>query len=295
MKKIKKMIISGARMYEEDNISAWSSHATLYIVTAAFPLIMLIIAIVNLLPGYSAKDVAEILFQIVPDLGPIRDLLISMIIDLKAQTGGLLASAAALTTLWSASKGVSAIQKGLNHLDIDERAEPSGDIKEKGKNSLGNILKRLVFTFMLVILIPALLVFEMLGNSINDMICSIIKILDPDVVSTTLSSIDSFFHISSLVVTMLALFVILQLYAMLPEKKRSMKSQIPGALFTGVICLAFTKLFSYCIPKFYSASNLYGSLASIFLVLLWIRITVLILFGGSILNHVLEENREENA
>jgi len=37
------------------------------------------------------------------------------------------------------------------------------EIKKKGKGAARSILKQLIFTLMLVILIPALLVFEMLG------------------------------------------------------------------------------------------------------------------------------------
>ena len=93
---------------------------------------------------------------------------------------------------------------------------------------------------------------------------------------------------------MFALLVILQIYAKLPEKQRKLKSQIPGALVAGIGCLLFTRLFSFFIPRFYHASNIYGSLASLFLVLLWLRYMVMILFGGGTLNHVLEEEKKES-
>ena len=76
---------------------------------------------------------------------------------------------------------------------------------------------------------------------------------------------------------------------MLSAKRRTLKSQLPGALFTGVCWFVFTKLFSIFIPRFYQASRLYGSLASLFLVLLWIRFIVIILFAGVVLNRVLEK------
>ena len=44
-------------------------------------------------------------------------------------------------------------------------------------------------------------------------------------------------------------------------------------------------------PRFYHASSVYGSLASLFLLLLWLRFVVMILFAGGALNHALEEER----
>ena len=293
---LKKLVLRGIEIFQKNNMTIYSGNATLFIVTAVFPFIMLIISIVNLLPGYSTKDVSDVLFQILPDLDPIKDMVSTMITNLKNQSGGLLASAAAVTTLWSASKGVFAIQQGLDQLDQEEEENEATEeekerLKQKGKNVIRSILKRLVFTFMLVVLIPALLVFEMLGDSILGAICSAFEKLGSDKLAATLSRIDSFFHTSSLVVILFAILVILQFYARLPKKHRTLKSQLPGALITGVSWLVFTKLFSFFIPRFYRASSLYGSLASLFLVLMWLRFIVMILFAGGVVNRALEEDR----
>ena len=325
---LKDLVLQGWAIFQDNRMSVYSGYATLFIVTAIFPCIILIISIVNLLPGYSTEDVMAVLFQVLPDLGPIKDLVSSLMTDLKDQSGGLLASAAAVTTLWSASKGVSSIQKGLNELDTEEleieaakieakarklelkaqkkeakAREKRGKEKKKERDDskllasgwtlAKGILKRLLFTLMLIILIPALLVFEMLGNSIAGIICSAIQKVNPDVQDSTLSTIDSVFNISSLVVILLALLVILLIFARLPLKRRTLKSQLPGAILTGVCWFLFTELFSFFIPRFYHASNLYGSLASLFLLLLWLRFVVMILFAGGALNHALEERRQD--
>ena len=104
LSQLKELLPQGIGMFQENKMSVYSGYATLFIVTAVFPCIILIISIVNLIPGYSAKDVADILFQILPDLGSIKDLVVSLMTDIKDESGGLLASAAAVTTLWSASK-----------------------------------------------------------------------------------------------------------------------------------------------------------------------------------------------
>ena len=54
--------------------------------------------------------------------------------------------------------------------------------------------------------------------------------------------------------------------------------------------MVFTELFAFFVPRFYHASSLYGSLAALFLALLWIRVIIMILFIGGALNKALEED-----
>ena len=295
--RLKDLTVRGIGIFQESRMSVYSGYATLFIVTAVFPCVILILSIVNLLPGYSAKDVAELLFRILPDLGPVKLFVTTLLSDLKAQSGGLLASAAAATTLWSASKGVMAIQNGLDQLDSRvlsaEQKEKEGGLKGGLIDTAKAVLKRLLFTLMLIVLIPALMVFQMLSESIVDIIRSSLEKLDMRIMDKVLQNLDSFFYIGSLLVVLLAFVVVLLMYAYLPKVKRPPKSQVPGALFTCVCWFAFTELFSFFIPRFYHASNVYGSLASLFLVLLWLRYMVMILFGGGTLNHVLEEERQD--
>ena len=286
------LIKRGIKVFGDNDMSVFAGYATLFMVTALFPCIMLIISVINLLPSYSVNDVTDILFRILPDLGPIKELLESVIMNLKDQSTGLLASTAAVTTLWSASKGVSAMQKGLDEMDegMDNGAKQAENSDAKGKirSAVKNILKRLLFTMLMIILIPALLMFEMLGDNIAGIICGALKKLQPEGLNSILEDVDSFFHTSSLLVILLALLVILVSYVLLPKKRRTYKSQLAGTILTGVCWFVFTKLFSLFIPQFFNAS-LYGSLASLFLMLLWLWVMIIIFFVGGVLNRVLEE------
>ena len=280
MSRLKDTGIKTIKLFTENKMTVYSGNATLFIITAAFPFIMLIISIVNMLPGYSPKDVTDIFFKILPDLDSLKELISAMVVNLKNQSGGLLASAAALTTLWSASAGVAAIQTGLNGLEDSQT----------GKGVL-NIIKRLLFTLLLILLIPALLIFEVLGESIVGVITGIMEKLGLDSIELRLSSI---LNVSTIIIVIAAFLVILCIYAYLPEKRHTLKSQIPGTLFCGIGWVIFTELFAFFIPRFYHASSLYGSLAALFLALLWIRVIIMILFIGGALNKALEAEKNEN-
>lgn len=107
--RIKDLLLREIEMFGEARVLVYAGYATLFIVTAIFPCLMLIISIVNLLPGYSANDVADILLQILPDLGPVKELIGVIVLNIQDQSDGVLASVAAVTTLWSASNGVHAM------------------------------------------------------------------------------------------------------------------------------------------------------------------------------------------
>ena len=277
MQKYKELGLKTLKYFNEGEMTVYSGNATLFIITAAFPFIMLIIAIVNMLPGYSPKDVTEMFFKILPDLDSLKEFVEAMIVNLKNQSGGILASAAALTTLWSASQGVAAIQAGLNKLDGSQT----------GKGIL-NIIKRLVCTLLMVVLFPALLVFEVLGESIKGVINDIMEKIGLESIDSLLSSI---LDLSLIIIILAALVVILFIYAYLPAQKHSLKSMLPGTIFCVVGWIVFTELFAFFIPRFYHASSLYGSLASLFLALLWIRIIIMILFFGGALNKALQDKQ----
>ena len=277
--RLKKISLSTAKLFLESNMLVYSGNATLFIITAAFPFIALIISIVNVLPWYSPTDVIEFFFHILPDLEPFRDFISGMVMNLKSSSGGVLIGVAALTTLWSASSGVNAIRVGLNQLDGGEK----GKVQH-------NIIKRLVFTLMLIILIPALLIFSMLGDSVQNIIGGIFERMGAEGLLHLKETLDSVFQAGTLIVAVAGFFAALLLYAKLPAKTHTLKSRIPGTVFTGLASYLFTKLFSFFIPKFSGSSSLYGSLASLFLILLWIRVIMMILFAGGALNKAMEEN-----
>ena len=73
--RIKDLLLRGIEMFGKARVSVYAGYATLFIVTAIFPCLMLIISIVNLLPGYSANDVADFVLHMLHDLAPIKELI----------------------------------------------------------------------------------------------------------------------------------------------------------------------------------------------------------------------------
>jgi membrane protein len=56
--------------------------------------------------------------------------------------------------------------------------------------------------------------------------------------------------------------------------------------------VVFTAGFAYWIPRFWRASVIYGSLAAIVIVILWLKILMMILLAGAALNEALLEEKQ---
>lgn len=281
LRKVPKRIIE---IYNDNDMSVYAGNATLFIVTAFFPLMMLIITAINLIPGYSSKELTDFVFQFLPKLDSIKELVESLMNNLQSQSGGLLASAAALTTIWSAGAGIRALQAGLKQIT------PGA-----GTKVVHDMLISLAYTIAFVILFPVMLVIQMLGNTIVDLVTdlsTVQKITDfasSMGIDDLTGSVSGLLQIGSMITLAAAVLMILLTYTYLPGGRRKLRTQIPGTVFTALTWFAFTELFAIFIPIFYKSSGIYGSLASLFLAFLWLRLMMMLLFFGGALNCALTE------
>lgn len=278
MKKAADVLRKTLNAYLAADMPVYAGFATLKITTAVFPLFMLIIALLNWLPGYSPRDFTNFLFSMIPDVPEVKALFTNVMSNLRSQSSGLLASVAALTSLWSSSAGVSSIQKGL------------GKLSPGGGSALKLKLVSVLFTLVLVVLIPALLLFNVLGDSLISLVRSATELFGFAAVTDQLVSL---IRVTGVITAALSLLILLLIYTFLPGGRRSLRDQLPGAALTAVGWALFTWLFSTFMPIFWK-SSIYGSLASLFLTLLWLEASINILFLGGALNAVLSERRTES-
>lgn len=260
--------------YSKNEVTIYAGNATLRLLMSGLPLIMLILAAVNLLPFYSAEAFSKELIRFLPKIPEIQSMVRGILVSLNLQSSGTVVSLAAVTTLWSASAGVFSIQKAL-----------AGITKDSRTTRWDRVLAMLYTVFFLLLIIAALLV-QVLGTSILDAAGGIVELLGlPNLVA----EIQRVFEVSRIVLLAVMFFFLLLMYRFLPGGRRSWRAQIPGAIFTTVLWSAFSSLFGYAIPRFWKASAIYGSMAAIFLVALWMLYMIVILLLGGILNQALVE------
>ena len=83
--------------------------------------------------------------------------------------------------------------------------------------------------------------------------------------------------------------VFLVLYRYLPNRKASLKSQVPGAFIIAVAWSLFSYFFSLYFTFFPNFSNMYGSLSALIMVMLWLYVCMNLLLYGAEINAYFEK------
>ena len=271
------------RIYTANEMSVYAGYTTLYILMAMVPLLTLMIGVVNLLPDVSLQHVEQALHDLLPNLPEVHSMLHNIIANVNRQAGSLAVSVSVVATLWSASNGVNAIQMGLSK------------ISGTGGSYLREWGAAMLYTVLFIALIPAMFIFRVLRGSIETLINALNTWLNiPDIAGRVMN----FMEYSGLITVAAMAIIILFAYTYLQGVRRKLRYQLPGTLFTTLLWLGFSSLFEMFIKRFWQASSLYGSLASVFLAAMWLKTIVMILVYGAALNEALihraAEKRADN-
>lgn len=254
------------------NMPIFAGCATLFLLTASFPLLIWALVLVNHLPGYSISDVADLLCQFLPQVPEIQNTVIYVLDSLNAQSTTFVASFAAITTLFSASGGMTAVQKGL------QRLTPGARFK------LYDRLLAILYT----VVFEGLLLIVLLLQGLRSVFEPLRALLSANEHWTGLMEWFSHWISFSDLLSIPVIFVlILLIYTYVPGGRRPLRSQIPGTVFAALGWVLFSRLFSYYIIHFWKLSYIYGSLTAIILMILWLDIVINLLFLGAALNAAL--------
>lgn len=254
------------------NMPVFAGCATLFLLTASFPLLIGVLVVVNHLPGYSIDNVAELLFQFLPHVPEIQDTILGVLDSLNAQSTTFVASFAFITTLFSASSGMAAIQKGLQRLTPGARF------------TLYDRLLAVVYTIVFQGLLLAVLLLQGLRSIFEPLRALLVETPAWDALLDWLGRWISF---SDLLAVPVLFVLILLMYTFMPGGKRPLRPQVPGTVFTTAGWVVFSRAFSFYIVHFWRLSYIYGSLTAIVLMILWLDIIINLFFLGAALNAAL--------
>ena len=78
------------------------------------------------------------------------------------------------------------------------------------------------------------------------------------------------------------------MYKFLPNRKATLKSQLPGAVISAVAWSVFSLCFSIYLDLF-SVANMYGSLTTLIMIMLWMYFCMFIFLLGAEINAYFED------
>lgn len=261
MKKLFVIFKNFGNKVKEDNLSAYAASCAFFIFLSLVPMLILICAIIPFTPLTEA-DVLSFLSQYVPRT--MRTALEGVLMEVYERSAGIL-SIAAITTLWSAGKGVNSLINGLNAIE---------NYKDKRNGLLIRLVSCLYTLIFLVSIVMFLLivVFGKIGANI------VLKAF-PNLQTVIRLFIKLRVPVSIIIMTL----IIMLCYALLPYKKGKLIYQVPGAFFTSIAWSGFSYFFALYLDLF-DAFGMYGSLATIIILLVWLYILMYLVLLGANLN-----------
>ena len=255
-------------------IPVYAANACYFLSIAVFPALLLILASLRYTP-LSATDLIRLLEGILPTalMGAAESLIVSTYYN----SSGAVLGISALAALWSASKGVHGLLVGLNSI--------YGVQEDRGW--LYTRLISVGYTFVFLLLLIVTLVFQVFGQSLVDSFWTV----QHPVVQFLMDLID-WRSIWLLVVQILAFALI---YMVLPNKRNRFLRSLPGAVVAAVGWQTFSNVFSIYVTQMLSRyTNIYGSVYTVAVGLLWIYCCMCILLFGGVLNRLLLPKHLDN-
>lgn len=276
MEQVKKWLHSLFQIIQVPEMKILPGHIAFFLVLSIIPIITLIGFIASFF-SISIESLIQVATNIVPE--EIMDLLMPFVTGkgMDMNIGLFMVIGFVL-----ASNGPHAIIVACDTL-----------YDEKDKNYLHTRVKAFVLTILLMLLFFFCLVVLAFGNSILNMI------LQMDVLSHIHTQLYwAFLFIKYPFAFILIYWIIKMLYTMAPSKKIPSKSVTKGALFTTIMWLIVTSIFSFYISHFGGYDIFYGGLSSIIVMMIWVYILSYVLVIGIAINrnnyHQLEDNSTNN-
>jgi membrane protein len=259
--------------FREDNLTDWAASLTYYGLLALFPALIVLVSIVGLVgdPQSTTNTLTDIVRKVGPDSavqtfeGPIRQ------VTESRATAGFALIAGTLLALWSASGYIGAFIRASNVIYETPEGRPFWKLRPL----------QLLLTLVVVLLLAVMAIGVVLtGPIVSD-------VADPVGVSDTAVSIWN--YAKWLLIALLFILMIGLIYYASPNvKQRGFKWITPGGLIALIVWLVASAGFAIYVSQFGSYNKVYGSMAGIIIILIWMWLTNLaILFG-----HELNAERE---
>ena len=249
----------------ENHTGAYAAQSAFFIVLSMIPFIMLLLALVQYTPVTKA-DVIRAVTHVLPKT--IYPMIVSIVNQVYNQSQAMI-SLTGLVAIWSAGRGVLAMSAGLNSV-------------YGSKETRNYILLRVIsmfYTLTFSILILLLLVLVVFGNSLYRYIIKIAPI-----VSKIIDPILNFRYLGTGII-LIVFFCIT--YTFIPNCKLRFRDQLPGALFSTLGWTGLSLAFSIYVDNFSNFSYMYGSLASIMILMIWLYACMSIYLLGAEINYFL--------
>ncbi len=255
------------RPFTVGGISLYAAGACFYILMSIFPALLFLLALLPWFPG-ALGAAMDFLHAVIPN--SFVSLIDYIYRSISTGSSLTLLSVSALTTLWSASKGILAMMDGLNAVI----GQPDRRL------FLWRRAWSVVYFLLLAVCLLATLLLHVLGQRILTALLRYLPGLS--VLWRLLLQFRMIYTLPPLTL----LFTVL--YRVLPSHRLPLRHCVSCGLATSAAWLAFSSLFSVYVDYAGERTMLYGGIGFLILAMIWLQICILMFLYGGILCALLE-------
>ena len=252
------------------DISIHSAYTSFFLILSLFPSLVILFGMLAYTP-LGLDEVMSFLEGFLPSaFMPLAERILAGAYD---HTSGTMVSLSALTALWSAGRGIRGLLTGLNAVyDLEEN-----------RSYFATRSISMVYTFLFLIVLILTLVFHVFGRTLIDYL----RMTTNPFLNFLMDIIDWRF----LLLLVLQAMLFAAMYAFLPNRHHRLKESLPGAVLASVGWTVCANLFSLYVEHYPNYANVFGSFYAAALAMLWLYLSVSIIFYGAALNRWLMEHR----
>ena len=266
--------VGAARVIAELNIPFRAAYGAYFLILSAFPALLLVLNSLRY-TALTVADLTAVLENVLPEA--LMDSVQELISSTYRSASSAVAGVSVLTLLWSSSKGVYGLLKGLNAVYGVE--EDRGYVYTRGIS--------VVYALLFLVVLVLTLVLHVFGNTLTNLLHGI----ENPVVMFLVDLID----LRSVLLLAVQVLLFTAIYMVLPNRRNGFWESLPGAAFSSVGWAVFSWAYSVYVTHFSKISNIYGSVYSVAVSMLWLYCCVSILFYGAALNKLLSGYRKKGS
>ena len=249
----------------QDYIGEYAAECAYFTILSFIPFILFLITLIQ----FTSID-KQTIFDIIRRFLPVNtQQIIFQILEEVYSKSIKTISISVLVALWSASKGFYSLCKGFKTI-----------YKVEEKMNIINRIEGILYTICFMIAIILVLLFIVFGNRIHHLIIYYF----PTWGFITVSIL----KMRTVIVAGMLCIIFLLIYKFIPKHHMKLVNQIPGAIFSSIGCIVTSFVFSIYVNLFKGFTNMYGSLTTIILIMMWTYVCMFIILLGAEINMALK-------
>ncbi len=267
------MIYLGIQKFQDPYYQGVAAQVAFFFILSIVPILLLLSQLLGLF-NLSADFITELLGDNIPLTGNLKEYIDSVLkFEPQTTTNIILV----IASVWAASRIQFTLMRITNYTFTEGR-EPGSFFKDRARSLLTVVIT--VVSLVLIVMIQSY------GGVIVRLLADRLLISE---------GVDKLWNVLRWPVAGLIYVLVISVnYYLLPSNRRKFKDILPGSIFSAVGMLIVTMVYSFYTSRAVNNNILYGSMASIAVLMFWFYFISWVLCLGILVNKVWWDTRENS-